>query len=339
MSAAPDPLGMPPPRRLPPDEPPHAAGHEPEDERRMPFLDHLGELRDRLRNSAISIFVAAIGCYLFRGVLFRWLARPLMDAFLKAKSEGVVGQLIFTSPIEAFMVLLKTALVASIFVASPLIFYQLWAFIAPGLYRHEKRWALPFIVVAVTLFVGGGLFCYYGVLPKGYEFFLTAANDATAQLTKEIGTNIQIQEALTIKPMISMDEYFGLTLMLLLVFGVVFELPLVLSVLAIMGVVSAAQLWKFNRYAILLFAVAGAILTPGDLVVGQLAMTGSLTVLYNLSILIAWAVQRKRGKVDQGEGTADDVADDVADGPDHASTALARPRPVEVLSPESRDPR
>lgn len=299
---------LPPPHRLPP-SPDDDAPHEPEDERRMPFLDHLGELRDRLRNSALSIFVAAIACYLFRGIIFRWLARPLMGAFYKAKSAGVVGQLIFTSPIEAFMVLLKTALVASIFVASPLIFYQLWAFISPGLYRHEKRWALPFIVVAVALFVGGGLFCYYAVLPPGYEFFLTAAKDTTAQLTKELGGDVQIQDALTIRPMISMDEYFGLTLMLLLVFGVVFELPLVLSVLAIMGVVSAGQLWRFNRYAILLFAVAGAILTPGDLVIGQLAMTGSLTVLYNLSILIAWLVQRKRVQVDEeGAGDSPDSA-------------------------------
>jgi sec-independent protein translocase protein TatC len=293
--------------------------HEPEDERRMPFLDHLGELRDRLRNGAISIFLAAIACYAFKGVLFRWLARPLINAFLKAKDQGVVGQLIFTGPMEGFMVLLKTALVASIFVASPLIFYQLWAFISPGLYRNEKRWAVPFILVAAGLFIGGGLFCYYAVLPPGYEFFLTAAKDATNQLSKEFGDNIQIVDAINIRPMISMDEYFGLTLMLILVFGVVFELPLVLSVLSIMGVVSAGAMWRFNRYAILLFAVAGAILTPGDLVVGQLAMTGSLTVLYNLSILIAWVVQRNRKE----------VAPEAGEGAD--STALTKAEPGSIV--------
>jgi sec-independent protein translocase protein TatC len=292
---------------------------EPEDERRMPFLDHLGELRDRLRNGAISIFLAAIACYAFKGVLFRWLARPLINAFLKAKEQGIVGQLIFTGPMEGFMVLLKTALVASIFVASPLIFYQLWAFISPGLYRNEKKWAIPFILVAAGLFIGGGLFCYYAVLPPGYEFFLTAAKDATSQLQSEFGSNIQIVDAINIRPMISMDEYFGLTLMLILVFGVVFELPLVLSVLSIMGVVSAGAMWRFNRYAILLFAVGGAILTPGDLVVGQLAMTGSLTVLYNLSILIAWVVQRKRKATDEegGEGAE--------------STALTKPAASHII--------
>ncbi len=284
---------------LPP-EPPSGSP----DEKRMPFLDHIGELRQRLRNSVLAIAVAAAGCYIFRGLLFRILARPLMAAFLKAKAAGVVGQIIFTSPVEAFLVLLKTALVAAIFVASPVIFHQLWAFIAPGLYPQEKRWALPFVLIAVVLFVGGGLFCYHFVLPAGYEFFLTAAKDATSKLADEIGPNIQIQDALSIKPMISMDEYFGLTLMLLLVFGVVFELPLVLSVLAMLGVVSAGSLWRWNRYAIVLFAIAGAILTPGDLVIGQLAMTGSLTVLYNLSIVVAWFLQKKRSANEKTEEAA-----------------------------------
>ncbi len=273
------------------------------DEHRMPFLEHLAELRDRLRNAVLAIVIASVGCYLVRGVLFQLLARPLLAAFRVAKEKGVAGQLIFTSPIEAFLVLLKTALVSSIFVASPVIFHQLWAFISPGLYPHEKRWALPFVVVAVLLFVGGGLFCYYFVLPPGYEFFLTAATDASVQLMKNIGSDIQIQDAVQIRPLISMEEYFGLTLMLLLVFGVVFELPLVLSVLAMLGIVSAKSLWRFNRYAILIFTIAGAVLTPGDLVIGQLAMAGSLTVLYNLSIAIAWLVERKRSAADSTEGT------------------------------------
>lgn len=263
-------------------------------EKRMPFLEHLGELRDRLRTSVIAILVATVVCYLYRGALFQRFAKPLLSAFRVAKEKGVAGQLIFTSPIEAFLVLLKTAMVTAIFVASPVIFHQLWAFIAPGLYPHERKWALPFVLTAVALFVGGGLFCYSFVLPPGYEFFLTAATDASVQLMKDIGSDIQIMDAVQIRPLISMEEYFGLTLMLLLVFGVVFELPLVLSVLAMLGIVSARSLWRFNRYAVLIFAVAGAVLTPGDLVIGQLAMAGSLTVLYNLSILIAWMVERKR---------------------------------------------
>lgn len=264
------------------------------DERRMPFLEHLGELRDRLRNSVLAIFVATIFCYAFRGLLFRILARPLLTAFQHAKELGVVGKFVIINPMEGFMVLLKTALVGAIFVATPVIFWQIWAFIAPGLYPHERRWAVPFVFSAVLLFIGGGVFCYYFVLPAGYEFFLGSTREATLQLQHEMGNAVEVSAAMDVQPMISMDEYFGLTLMLLLVFGAVFELPLVLSVLSIMGVVSAKSLWRFNRYAILLFAIAGAILTPGDLVVGQLAMTGSLTVLYNFSIVIAWMVQRRR---------------------------------------------
>jgi sec-independent protein translocase protein TatC len=106
--------------------------------------------------------------------------------------------------------------------------------------------------------------------------------------------DVKLSLPFDIKPMITMDEYFGLTSTLLLVFGAVFELPLLLAILAILGIVSAKQLWSFNRYAVVLFAVLGAVLTPGDMVVGQLAMTGTLTVLYNLSILVAWIVGKKR---------------------------------------------
>ncbi len=288
------------------------------DEKRMPFLEHLAELRDRLKNSVIAILIAAVACFIYRGALFRYLAKPILSAFRVAKAQGVAGQLIFTSPIEAFLVLLKTALVASIFVASPVIFYQLWAFIAPGLYPHEKKWALPFVFLAVLLFVGGGLFCYSFVLPPGYQFLLTAGTEASVELMKSIGNDVQIMDAVQIRPLISMEEYFGLTLMLLLVFGAVFEMPLILCVLSMLGIVSARSLWKFNRYAILIFAVAGAVLTPGDLVIGQLAMAGSLTVLYNLSIAIAWLVERKRTQASPDDTSA--AIDDPQQRPPNAAT-------------------
>lgn len=291
------------------DQPALPSHDEPIDleEKRMPFLDHIGELRSRLRNSVIGIVLALIGCYIFRWHIFYWMSQPLLAAFVKAKAMGVGGKLVFISPMEMFMVLLKTALVSSIFVASPIIFQQLWSFIAPGLYPHEKRWALPFVFIAVLLFAGGGLFCYFFVLPAGYEFFLTTGRDSMTQLSDKLGPNVQL--LIDIQAMISMDEYFGLTLMLLLVFGIVFELPLVLSVLALLGVVSSGALWRFNRFAIVIFAIGGAILTPGDLVIGQLAMTGSLTVLYNLSIVVAWLVERKRSAAETSENDDADKAE------------------------------
>lgn len=277
------------------------------DERRMPFLEHLGELRDRLRNSVLAIVAAAVICYIYRFPIFKVLVRPLVGAMATAKAMGIEGQLVFINPMEGFMVLLKTALLGAVFLASPMVFAQLWGFISPGLYPHEKRWAVPFVLTAILLFVGGAVFCYLFVLPIGYEYFLTAAQGASVEIQKQLGDGSIA--SLAPKPMIGMDEYFSLTLMLLLVFGAVFELPLVLSVLAMMGVVSAGSLWRFNRYAILIFAIAGALLTPGDLVIGQIAMTGSLTVLYNLSIGFAWLVQRKRDEV---QGDEEQIASDQA---------------------------
>lgn len=290
-----------------------ATSPEDADDKRMPFLEHLGELRNRLRNSLLFAVLALIGAYMLRVRIFAWLALPLFRAFKHAETLGIKGKIIYISPMEQFMVYLKTAAVASVFMASPMIFYQLWAFIAPGLYAHEKRWALPFVVAAVGLFVGGALFCYHFVLPPGYDFFLTTGRLSPQEIA-QLGEVAELFQR--IEPNISMDEYYGLTLMLLLVFGVVFELPLLLSVLSMLGVVSAASLWRWNRYAILVFAIGGAVLTPGDLVIGQLAMTGSLTVLYNLSIVIAWLVERKRrAQNDQPEEAAQDTHEDRQENP------------------------
>lgn len=286
------------PAQLPAPEDEDAPG-----EKRMPFLEHLGELRDCLRNMAIGVVVTTGIAYAFRKFLFAILARPLIDAWVQAQKEVGIGkpEMVFTSPIEAFMVLFKLSLLVGVFAASPIIFHQLWRFISPGLYERERKWGLTFVVSSVVLFVGGATFCYLYVLPAGYKYFLGYSQEAMGVIKEVMGRAVDVKLSLPfdIKPMITMDEYFGLTSMLLLVFGAVFELPLLLSILAMLGIVSAGQLWRFNRYAIILFAVAGAILTPGDLVVGQLAMTGALTVLYNLSIVLAVVVGRKRKRAEE----------------------------------------
>jgi sec-independent protein translocase protein TatC len=267
-------------------------------EPRMGFLQHLDELRTCLRNASIALLVSTGVTYVFRGYLLALFAQPLIIAWSEAQKESGLGkpEMVFTSPVEGFMVELKLALLAAVFVASPFIFRELWRFISPGLYDRERRWGLGFVIVSVVLFVGGAMFAYKYVLPASFKYFLGYAGESMSRINKVFGqiVDVKISDPFSIRPMISMDEYFGLTSMLLLVFGLVFELPLVLAVLAVLGIVSAGTLWRFNRYAILLFAIAGAFLTPGDLVVGQLAMTVSLTVLYNLSILIALIVGKKR---------------------------------------------
>ncbi|HEX8954440.1 MAG TPA: twin-arginine translocase subunit TatC [Polyangia bacterium] len=284
-----------------------AATEEPESgaEKRMPFLAHLDELRSCLRNSAIALFGGTIIAYPFRAYFFALLVRPLMRAWNETPALGR-GQLVMLSPHEGFMVLFKLALVIGVFLASPFVFREIWKFIAPGLYSRERKWGLGFIFASVILFVGGAAFAYLYVLPASYKYFLSYSTESLGIIKHAMGSNfdITLSQPFDIRPMLSMEEYFGLTTMLLLVFGVVFELPLLLAVLAILGIVSAGTLWRFNRYAIVLFAVAGAVPTPGDLVVGQLAMTASLTILYNLSILIAAMVGKKRKEREDAEERA-----------------------------------
>ena len=268
------------------------------EEKRMPFLEHLQELRSALRNSAIAVLVSTVIAYAFRAELFALMARPMMAAWQEAQEQVGIGrpEMVFTSPIEPFMVLFKLALLGGVFLASPVIFREIWKFISPGLYERERKWGLTFIVSSAVLFIGGAAFAYVFVLPASYKYFLGYSVHDLGIIKSVLGKQIDVKLSMPfdIRPMLTMDEYFSLTSMLLLVFGAVFELPLLLSILAMLGIVSAQQLWKFNRYAIVIFAVLGAVLTPGDLVVGQLAMTASLTVLYNLSILLAIVFGRRR---------------------------------------------
>ena len=279
----------------------------PPDDKRMSFLEHLGELRGRLRNSALAVVISLVVAYPIRVYLYVLLAAPLMNTWAETEKELGLGKakFVYLAPHEAFMVQLKLAAVAAIFFASPFIFRELWRFISPGLYARERLWGLSFVLVSVALFLGGAAFCYFYVLPASYKFFLSYSMHEIGAI-KDISIfgyklNVTLSQPFDIQPMISMESYMGLTMTLLIVFGLVFELPLVLCVLAIMGIVSAKSLWRFNRYAIVLFAVAGAVLTPGDLVVGQLAMTAALTVLYNLSILIAMFVGKKRKEREAAE--------------------------------------
>jgi sec-independent protein translocase protein TatC len=281
------------------------------DEGRMPFTSHLTELRTRLVNIVIGVAVASFVTFFFRNELYTLLVYPLAQAWDKAY-PGVPIQLHFTSPVEVFMAPFKVSLVAAVFVASPVFFHQMWSFIAPGLYPRERKFVAPFIFVAVALFIGGALFAYYYVLPASFHYFLQISTSPSwGGVTEIFGHRLDVHlvsDAVKVTPMITLDEYLSLTLMLLLVFGAVFELPMLLAILAMLGVVSPGGLWRFNRFAILIAFIAGAVLTPGDLVVGQIAMGTALTVLYNLSILVALLVGRKKKAEEPVESEADEAA-------------------------------
>jgi sec-independent protein translocase protein TatC len=243
---------------------------------RMPFLSHLGELRDRVRNAAIAFVIAVFVCFYFSDVIFEWLKAPLFEVW-RAKGISQEPQLVFLSLTEPFWVNMSIALWAGIFAASPFIFYQLWKFIAPGLYKRERRMGVSFAVFSALFFVAGALFCRYVVIKTIANYMLGFADAKTA-------------------PMLAMGQYLDLIRDLMLAFGAVFELPLLIYFLALVGMVTHRSLWKFNRWFIVIAFVVGAVLTPTPDVPTQLTMAIPMVLLYNLSIILAWTVTRRREK-------------------------------------------
>ena len=258
---------------------------------RMPFLRHLVELRDRLRNAAICFVLAFLVCWYFAADIFAWLRAPLFRIWgahcnvtdsplctghnIKGDDYWGVPKMIYVGLTQPFWVDMSIGLWAGIFVASPFIFYQLWRFIAPGLYKKERKTTFYFAVFSAIFFVSGALFCFYAALPKLYEFFLSYNSE-------------------NLTAMLSMSEYLDLSRDMMLAFGAIFELPLLIYFLAMVGLVTHRQLWKFSRWFIVLAFIIGAILTPGPDVVSQFMMATPMIVLYNISILFAWRVTKRR---------------------------------------------
>jgi sec-independent protein translocase protein TatC len=243
------------------------------DDEKQPFLGHLEELRQRLIASAIAVGVGFGLCYIFSERLFQILIIPLKENM----PEG--DRLIYTNLPEMFFTYLKTALIAGILLVAPFIFYQLWMFIAPGLYKKEKKYVIPFVVFSSILFVGGALFGYFVVFPFGFKFFLGFANE-----------NVQALP--------SVKQYFSFAIKLLFAFGIVFELPVVVFFLSKMGLVTPDFLKKKRKYAILLTFVMAAILTPPD-VVTQCMMAGPLIILYEIGIIISRFAGKKKETEDE----------------------------------------
>lgn len=237
-------------------------------EEKQTFIEHLEELRKRLIISLIAVGIGFGISYLFSKEIFQFLMIPLQ----KALPPGAT--MIYTRLPEAFFTYLKVALLGGIFVASPVILYQIWLFAAPALYSHEKKYVIPFVISSTLLFVGGAAFGYFVVFHFGFKFFMGFATDL-------------------IKPAPTLKEYLSFCSMLLLTFGLVFELPLFIFFLAKLGVVDARMLARNRRYVILGMFVVAAILTPPD-VVTQLMMAGPLLLLYEISIWIAKIFGKKR---------------------------------------------
>jgi sec-independent protein translocase protein TatC len=261
-----------------PDTDDEDAAPKPEDDVQMSFFDHLDELRLRLIRSTY-LFLPSVGlAWIFRVKLMDFLAIPLGRAIHKLNLP--VNGLHFLSPADAFMVYMKLALFVGFLVSSPWVFWQAWGFISPGLYAKEKRYALPFVFFSTLCFLGGATFGYYAVFPSAFETFL-----GFSEMLPMAGVRIT--------PTITMSEYLDFTTQMLLGFGVVFEVPVVVTFLAMTGVVDWRQLLKFGRWFIVIAAVVAAVLTPPD-VGSQMMMLVPLITLYYFSVLLAFFFGKKR---------------------------------------------
>jgi len=226
---------------------------------KIPFTDHLEELRTRLIRSSIAVGIGFVVSYGFKEKIFKILIHPLISV-MPANSK-----MIFTGLPEAFFTYLKVAFLTGLLVASPVVIFEFWMFVSPGLYKKEKTLLIPIIILSSIFFLGGALFGYFIVFPYGFKFFLGFANE-------------------NIKALPSMSEYLSFAAKMLLAFGLVFELPLVITFMARLGIVTVDFLKKNRKYAILLFFAVSAILTPPD-VVSQIMMALPLMLLYEVSIL------------------------------------------------------
>jgi len=246
-----------------------------EDERdRMPamgFLEHLEELRRRIIYCLIAIAVGFFACWGYAENIYAIMQRPIMDALHK---NNLSEKLVYLNPVDPFNLYLKIGATAGLFVVSPFVLYQVWCFISPGLYRNEKRYVVPFMVSTVGLFCAGGYFGYRLVYPQALEFL--------------IGYGKQFQ------PMITIGEYTDLFFTIVVGMGAIFELPILVFFLSLMGIITAGWMWRNLRYSILVIFIIAAILTPTTDILNMCIFAAPMIALYVMSIAIAWLVHPKQ---------------------------------------------
>lgn len=242
----------------------------PDEQNKMPLFEHLEELRTRLLICCLAVGTGFVACYFFSSRIFEVLMKP----WIRAMPPGQPAKLIYTAPHEAFFVYMKVSFIGGTLLAAPIILWQIWKFVAPGLYENEKRYMLPVILSSSFCFIAGVLFGYFVVIPVAFKFFASFSSEY-------------------ITPMLRTTEYLSFANKMLLCFGIAFQLPVFAFFLAKMGVLSADFLKRKRKWAIVLIFVAAAVLTPSPDVVSQLLMAMPLLVLYEASV---WIVHFFGGK-------------------------------------------
>ncbi|MCK6587709.1 MAG: twin-arginine translocase subunit TatC [Polyangiaceae bacterium] len=243
------------------------------DDKPMTFWEHLDELRKRVVWSVVSFFVACFAAWEIREWMLGLLVKPFAESW---KAQNLAGNpsLHFGAPSAAFMAYLKLTMIGGAAIAAPMVFYQLWSFIAPGLYAREKRFVIPFVLCSTLLFVGGGYFGWRLAFPITFDYFLSMSGTVGA-------------EAVVITPTVMMGEYLDFCAQMLLAFGIIFEIPLFILFLSVAGIVNYLQLIRFGRWFILVAFVLAAILTPPE-ATSQVMMAVPMCLLYGISIGVAW---------------------------------------------------